>query len=167
MSLPNIEALITALGLERHIEGGYFAETFRSDKSISFGDAERAIQTSIYYLLTHDAPIGHFHKNRSDIVHYYHGGDPIDYFLLNEDGELEQTTLGFDIIAGHKLQLVVKGGKWKASRLRNGVNGYGLIGEAVAPGFDYQDMQLGDRESLMRDYPGCCELITQLTRESV
>ena len=45
------------------------------------------------------------------------------------------------------MQMVVKGGTWKASKiLTTGSYGYGLIGEAVAPGFEYIDMQLGNKE---------------------
>jgi predicted cupin superfamily sugar epimerase len=29
--------------------------------------------------------------NQSDIMHYFHTGDPITYYLLNNDGSLQKT----------------------------------------------------------------------------
>lgn len=164
-----IQSLIDALGLEGHIEGGYFKETHRSEQQQQFdaqeGGRKRSILTSIYYLLTIESPIGHFHKNTSDIVHYFHKGDPITYFLIYPDGQLETKILGPDVANGHELQFVVPGGVWKASKVSiEGDKGYGLIGEAVAPGFEYQDMQLGEREPLIELFPQHQDLVSQLTR---
>ena len=83
--------------------------------------------TSIFYLLTAEGPIGHFHRNESDIVHYFHLGDPIEYFLIHPDGRLETVLMGPDPTRGQRLQLTVHGGIWKASRLTQGKAGYGLI----------------------------------------
>jgi len=67
--------------------------------------------------------------------------------------------------AGQALQLTVPGGVWKASRLSGGgSHGYGLVSEAVSPGFDYEDMTLGDRRLLTAAFPGHAELLQQLTR---
>eukprot|EP00036_Acanthoecidae_sp_10tr_P008063 CAMPEP_0182922310 /NCGR_PEP_ID=MMETSP0105_2-20130417/4717_1 /TAXON_ID=81532 ORGANISM="Acanthoeca-like sp., Strain 10tr" /NCGR_SAMPLE_ID=MMETSP0105_2 /ASSEMBLY_ACC=CAM_ASM_000205 /LENGTH=64 /DNA_ID=CAMNT_0025059915 /DNA_START=343 /DNA_END=534 /DNA_ORIENTATION=- len=64
-------------------------------------------------------------------MHYFHMGDPITYYLINQDGSLETHVLGPDPTQGHKMQMVVKGGTWKASKiLTTGPYGYGLIGEA-------------------------------------
>ena len=45
------------------------------------------------------------------------------------------------------MQLVVPGGVWKATSLRIDPGGagpqWGLVGEAVAPGFDFRDMLIG------------------------
>ncbi|WP_324290231.1 cupin domain-containing protein [Streptomyces antarcticus] len=37
--------------------------------------------TSIHYLLTHWSPVGHWHLNRSDILHFHHHGEPVTYHL--------------------------------------------------------------------------------------
>ena len=121
--------------------------------------------TSIYYLLTADSPVGHFHQNRSDILHFFHVGDPIEYFLLDPaHGRLERVVVGGDLRAGQQPQLLVKGGVWKASRLLRGAYGYGLISEAVAPGFAYEDMTLARRDELLNAYPEHKTLIHALTR---
>ncbi|MBB68291.1 purine nucleoside permease [Alteromonas sp. KS69] len=161
------EQLIESLDLTGHVEGGFFRQTFKADHRplISTETGDRVNMTSIYYLLSAQSPIGHFHMNRSDIMHYFHMGDPITYYLINQDGSLETHVLGPDPTQGHKMQMVVKGGTWKASKiLTTGSYGYGLIGEAVAPGFEYIDMQLGERAELIKQFPQHSKLITSLTR---
>jgi predicted cupin superfamily sugar epimerase len=160
------ESVIKALELDRHIEGGYFRRTFVSDYSASQGATSlgRKTMSSIYYLLNAESPVGHFHRNKSDIVHYFHMGDPIAYFLIHPDGELQEVTLGHNIEEDHKLQLVVPGGVWKASRLKaNGAFGYGLISEAVSPSFNYDDMTLGSSTLLKREFPQHGDLIDKLS----
>ena len=164
------EQLILALGLEAHVEGGFFRQTYKAENGllINTDNGERTTMTSIFYLLTSDAPIGHFHLNKSDIVHYFHTGDPIDYYLIDEEGELSHHVMGPDVVNGQKLQLVVKGGTWKASNLsQRGSFGYGLIGEAVAPGFEYKDMTLAQREIMCEHFPQHQELIRKLTHPQV
>lgn len=151
-----IKDLIQHLDLEPHVEGGYFRQTFKADhRDLVKTDAgERTTLTSIYYLLTEASPIGHFHRNRSDIVHYFHAGDPLEYTLIHPDGTLEQRVLGPDPTRGHLLQMTVKGGIWKASTFHGDPKvGYSLIGEAVAPGFEYEDMKLGHVAMLLRAFP--------------
>jgi len=162
----NSEALITALNLEPHVEGGYYRRTFQADQQplVETANGPRYSMTSIYYLLTTESPIGQFHLNRSDIVHYYHLGDAIEYSLIYPDGELETVVMGSNVIAGELLQLHVPGGVWKASRLVNGSAGFGLISEAVSPGFDFADMQMGDRQMLGEQFPEHLQLIEQMTR---
>lgn len=147
------QQLINQLQLERHIEGGYFKRTYQSDDqpTIDTKMGQRLRISSIYYLLTDDAPLGRWHLNQSDILHYFHLGEPIRYCLIDQEGHLSTHLLGPDPSLGHKLQLAVKGGTWKASRLDRG--SYGLLSEAVCPGFDYQDMTLGERAQLLTQFP--------------
>lgn len=164
---PTAEQVVQQLGLEAHVEGGFFRRTYAAEEQprVSAAQGERYLMTSIYYLLTSESPAGHFHRNRSDIVHYFHIGDPVTYYLLHQDGSLQAVVMGSDILAGQKLQLTVPGGVWKASRLASGSHGYGLISEAVAPGFDYADMTLGKRDQLQMRFPTHRELINELTRD--
>lgn len=100
--------------------------------------------TVIYYLLTHDSAINHWILNKSDIMHFHLQGGPIKYLLLYPDGRLEEHTLGQDIARGEVMQLMVPAATWKACFLLEG--DYGLISESVAPGFEYEDMKLGDEK---------------------
>ena len=164
---PDADELIELLGLEGHVEGGYFRRTYEAQNTprITTDRGERFTMTSIYYLLTEGGPIGHFHRNRADIVHYFHLGDPVSYYLIHPDGRLETVTMGPDPRLGHKLQLTVAGGIWKASRLTaGGSHRYGLISEAVSPGFDFADMTLGATAELLAQFPQHREIIGQLSR---
>lgn len=102
IQIPDDEAVIAALALEPHIEGGFYRRTFQSDHHamVEINGGQRHLMTSIYYLLTKDSPIGHFHLNQSDIVHYFHMGNPIQYSLIFPDGTLNTVVMGRDIIAG-------------------------------------------------------------------
>ena len=161
---PDRDTVIEQLGLEAHVEGGYFKRTFQADHRarIDLGDGARFTMTSIFYLLSDDSPTGHWHLNRSDIIHYYHLGSPVHYYMIHPDGSLETAVLGPDLASGQRLQLTVKGGTWKASHLPEG--DYGLVSEAVSPGFEYTDMRLGERAALLSEFPQHGDLIRAYTR---
>ena len=171
-NIPSAQELIEQLNLEPHIEGGYFRRTFQADhrNKIATEYGDRYSLTSIYYLLTADSPIGHWHLNKSDILHFYHLGSPVTYFLITPSGDLQTVILGPDPSLGHQLQMAVKGGTWKASTILTSdsdlTGRYGLISEAVAPGFDYRDMTLADEEALTLQFPEHAELITRYARKT-
>ncbi len=160
-----VKQLINALKLEAHVEGGYYRRTFQADHrpKIKTEHGDRFYMTSILYLLTSQSPVGHFHQNRSDIMHVFQKGDPITYFLIYPDGRLETRVLGSDITKGHELQFVVSGGVWKASKLNDGGE-YGLITEVVVPGFDFDDMTLADAEFLSSQFPAHKRVIYKLAK---
>ena len=149
----NQQDLIQQLGLTEHVEGGYFRETYRAKEVYSTNrvGTERAALTSIYYLLTSDRPIDHFHRNQSDIMHYFQLGSSITYLLIDPEGNFSRVKLGTDFAAGETAQLLVPGNYWKAAVLESG--DFGLIGEAVSPGFDYRDMQIATPELFQTEFP--------------
>ncbi|KHA73488.1 cupin [Pseudomonas chlororaphis] len=158
--------VIGKLGLEPHFEGGYFRRTYQADhrELLETLSGPRYLMTSIYYLLDQQSPVGQFHFNRSDILHYFHLGDAIEYSLIHANGSLHTLVMGSDILSGHLLQLHVPGGVWKASRLLDGEYGFGLISEAVSPGFDFADMEMGNRKKLIAAFPQHRAPIEKLTR---
>ena len=167
------EALIQALALEPHIEGGYFRRTYTApvntapvDNAAVDSETGRAAMSSIFYLLTEDSPLGHLHCNRSDILHFWQAGDPLRYTLLSPTGELSTVTLGPDPSAGQHLQLLVPGGTWKASAwiAEYSSAGYGLVSEAVCPGFDFADHRMADTEHIKARYPQHWSTLAPLIR---
>lgn len=155
------QALINALGLEGHVEGGYYRRTFESrqtvmipaqDQQQSDLTVQRFAATSTYYLLTNDQPIGRWHRNRSDILHFFHAGSPLDYFLIAPNGDYTHIALGSDVAAGHQLHMLVPGGYWKATHLPDGE--FGLLSEVVVPGFDFADMELATEETIRKSVTG-------------
>ena len=162
------EAVVHQLKLVEHVEGGFFSRTYAADYRLltPAGDDRRSM-SSIFYLLAAQSPIGHFHLNRSDIVHYFHMGDPITYYLLHPDGELKTAVMGNNLSAGEVLQLTVPGGVWKASQIPiDGEHGFGLISEAVSPGFEYSDMTLGYQSKMIAQFPQHRELLERLSHPS-
>lgn len=144
--------ILQYLQLQPHMEGGYFRRTYCNENTATLADgATRAWMSSIFYLLTDDSPIGYFHRNRSDILHFWQGGASLTYYLIAADGCYRETVLGPNLAAGEQLQLLVSGNTWKATRLNGGE--FGLLSEAVTPGFDYSDMQLASAGQLRAAYP--------------
>lgn len=139
----NKAMVIERLGLCKHPkEGGYFRRTYESPLYVEGGS--RHMLTSIYYMLTDDSPFGLMHRNASDIIHYHHQGGAIKYWLVSPEGQVSEVVLGRDIARGQAPQLLVQAGFWKAAMLVDG--NYGLISEAVSPGFDYADNELATSE---------------------
>lgn len=150
--------LIEHLGLEKHPEGGYFYRTFYSAKVVQTEDqGERKQLSSIFYLLTKDSHLSYFTRNKSDLIIYYHMGNPLKIVFLDQDGKLSHKVLGPDLKAGQYLQIACPANTCKAYDLEAGT--YCLIGEAVAPGYEEQDMTMPSFAELKALYP---ENINQL-----
>ena len=148
--------VVDALELIPHPEGGYFRETWRSGaapmesrgKTDEGGQCmpsdrvgeQRNVMTSIYYMLTAERPHQDWVNNMSDHVHYHHAGGTLIYNLVLPDGTFVERRLGTNVAAGDEPQLVVKGGTLKSVRLEAGAE-FGLLGEGVAPGFDFRDFK--------------------------
>lgn len=166
--IPSAEQIAKALGLEGHVEGGFFRRTYQADhrELLNVDGGKRYLMTSIFYMLTKQSPVGHWHVNKSDIIHYYHLGDPVEYSLIYPDGRLETVRMGSDVFSGEKLQLTVKGGVWKSSQLIDQGVGYGLISEAVSPGFDYKDMTLGEAKKLTNLFPQHKDVINAFSKKT-
>ena len=85
------EDLFSLLGDEEEVVN-YAIANFKTTRIILGQSIEnpngdnRAILSSIYYMLTDDSPIGYFHRNQSDIVHYWHSGSALTYYLIDSDG---------------------------------------------------------------------------------
>lgn len=159
-SMLERENLIKALQLNDHIEGGWFRRTYTDKTTLQTAQGQRALASSIYYLLTSNAPVGHLHKNTSTILHFFQGGSPLRYTLISPEGEMEQIIMGPDPSQGHQLQMHVAGGYWKASELIDG--DYGLISEVVLPEFNYEDMTLATINILQNEHPTLLDSIRHL-----
>jgi hypothetical protein len=155
------EEVIAALGLEPHpLEGGFFRETYRTPQKMH--GQERPLATAIYYLIT-PAACSALHRLPTDELFHFYFGDPVRQVHLRPDGSGEVVTLGPDILAGHRPQVLVPGGVWQGACLADGGR-LALLGTTMAPGFAYPDYQLGDRAELTRQYPAFADVIGRLTQ---
>jgi len=124
-------------------------------------DERRNALTSIYWVPTVKSPTLFCAKNHSDHIHYYQGGKPFRYYLYDpKTATLSTVVLGPELHKGQKLQVGVKGGIWKCGRIEeegttaaeddNGYE-YTIIGEAVAPGFDFHDFNWITKEMIQQE----------------
>lgn len=143
--------MVRRLGLIPHREGGFYRETFRSPDTLTLADGRlRSASTAIYYLL----PGGTFsawHQVASDEVWHHYAGGPLRLYRL---GHAEHR------LDAEQPQAVVPAGVWQAAEP---VDGPVLCGCTVAPGFDFADFRLADRDELARTYPADAELIRRLS----
>ncbi len=150
-------------------EGGYYVETYRSQEKIggsSLPDrygSDRSIGTAIMYLLTPDTR-SLIHRLRSDEVYHFYLGDPVKLVLIHPAGTIKVMFLGQDIRAGQFVQAVVPAGMWQGSILLDGGQ-FALMGTTVAPGYEFEDTELGKREELIGQYPQHRDLIISLTED--
>lgn len=154
--------VIASLSLSGHFEGGYFRETFRPAHRDKLASARglRSTMTSIYYMLTDDSPVDHFHTKHSDGIQYHHFGAPLTYHLIHPDGRYEAVVLGPDLRAGQVPSLAVAAGVWKAVELSAGE--FGLVSEVVAPGWEIEDMVTVTRAELTAQFPHHAAVIARL-----
>jgi len=163
--------LIRRLGLvPLPVEGGHFRQTYVSEETLPaaalparYGRV-KAMSTAIYYLLTSEADsFSALHRLPTEEVYHFYLGDPVEMLLLHPDGRGEVVVLGPDVLGGERVQFVVPRAVFQGSRLRSGGR-FALLGTTMAPGFDLQDYEGGDRAALLRQFPAEAERIRALTR---
>lgn len=159
---------IKQLDLCPHPEGGYYKETYRSSailaqKALSAEfNGDRACGTAIYYLLEKN-DFSSFHRIASDEIWHFYAGDALEIFILNEENKtLDVIRLGNHPENGEVFQAVVPAGFWFGARPASGSR-YTLAGCTVAPGFDFNDFEMGQRNQLLQTFPAYHEIITGLT----
>ncbi len=157
------------LGLKPlELEGGYFAETYRSSHRLSpevlpgGHKAPKSLSTAIYYMLTPDT-FSALHRLPTDEVYHFYLGDPVEMLQLWPDGSSKVLRLGHNITHGMQLQTVVPAAVWQGSRVIAGGR-FALLGTTMAPGFDPSDYEPGARDLLIDAYPDRREMILALTR---
>ena len=158
---------VEKLDLEKHPEGGWFKEVYRSDEKVSetritgiFPNG-RNFSTSIYYLLEGN-DFSAFHRIKSDeIWHFYNGNSPVEIVSI-EDGEIKTQLLGGNLDEDQMLQYVVPKNTWFAARIFLD-NSFALVGCTVSPGFHFDDFELAGKE-LGEEYPKLKKQISSFIR---
>lgn len=155
------------LQMQPHPEGGWFAEIYRAPEQVAATalqdgyDGARSVSTAIYYMLEGEA-ISTLHRLRSDEIFHFYLGDPVEQLWLLPDGTHTLVTIGNDLAAGQRPQVVVPRNVWQGARVRGG-KGFALLGTTVAPGFDFADFEIGARDDLLAGWPDAAPLIRDLT----
>ena len=151
------------------IEGGYYKVTYTSDDILSEEvlperyKSGRALSNAIYYLLE-PGTFSALHRLASDELWHFYAGDPVELSLIHPDGRSETVTLGSDVLAGENPQFLVRRGTWMGAKLVDGGQ-YALLGTTIAPGYEDADFEIGDRTTLLKEFPSHGDLIRSLTNE--
>lgn len=162
------EFFIDKFNMQRHPEGGYFTETYRSGESIPKQslperfNGDRSFSTAILFLLVGDE-FSSFHRIAADEVWHFHLGSPVEIVMIDDAGNPASIVLGSDIESGEVVQCMVPAGTWFASRCLDS-KGYSFVGCTVAPGFDFADFELAQRSALTALFPQHAGLINRFTR---
>ena len=82
---------------------------------------------------------------------------------IAENGDMTKTVLGPDVLAGQRVQHVVKAGTWFGSYPCDGTE-FSFVGCTVSPGFEFEDFELASRRDLTEKFPALAEDIARLTQ---
>jgi uncharacterized protein len=152
-------ALIDALRLVPHPEGGWYREIFRSSAEVLPQDGRplHAALTTIDFLLQ-PCEFSAWHRVRSDEVWHLLEGGPLRLTLLaptlDAIHQVELAAAGTDTAP----RAVVPAGWWQAAEAPAN---FAYVGATVGPGFDFLDFQFA------RDDPRVSDTIRRLRPDCV
>ncbi len=136
MAESEADAIIAALGLAPHPEGGSFRETWR-DPSVPRGHG-----TAIYYLLK-AGEVSRWHRvDAAEIWHYY-AGAPLALSIAAPNDKPTLYRLGPDIAAGERPQILVPPKHWQSAQSEGD---WTLVGCTVSPAFEFAGFEMAAPE---------------------
>ncbi|MBC7826775.1 MAG: cupin domain-containing protein [Chitinophagaceae bacterium] len=164
----NAKQYITALQLEQHPEGGFFRQSYRSNEWLPATalparfKGNRSFSTAIYYLLE-QGDFSSFHKIKSDECWHFYSGGTLYIHVIENAGIYYRIKLGNLPDNGELFQFVVPAGAWFAAEPAPETP-FALTGCTVAPGFDFEDFEMGDKTILLTLFPQHSIIVNRLCR---
>jgi uncharacterized protein len=131
--------------------------TFESESALPY----RSCCTGIYFLLE-SHQFSALHRIKSDEMWHFYAGSGLTVYQIRPTGQVAKLRLGKDIGGGETFQGVVEAGCWFGAVVEK-PDSYALVGCTVAPGFDFHDFEMAEREQLLQTYPQHRQLIERLT----
>jgi len=165
---PKAALYIDKLGMKKHPEGGYYSESYRANEYHdetnlpSRYKGNRDFYTVIYFLLDGN-DFSAFHRMKSDEILHFYDGSAMTVNIIAKDGTYTEVVTGSNLDNGEQFHVLIPKDCWFAFSV-NDKSSFSLIGTTVAPGFDFQDFEMGDREILISRYPHLKKVITDFTR---
>ena len=127
------DAVVAALGLSPHPEGGFYRETFRD------GDLDRrGVATAIHFLLPRGV-ISHWHKVDAVEMWFWHAGAPLRLDIAGAGSAQASLTLGPDLGAGQALQGIVPQDAWQRAE---SLGDWTLVSCTVSPAFLFSGFEM-------------------------
>ena len=162
--------LVNHFDLVPHPEGGFYRETYRSAAMLPASlpgsgiNGPRNVSTAILFLLR-AGEYSHLHRIRQDEIWHFHLGGALRLALISPAGEASEVRIGPDVLAGEQVQFTVPGGFWFGATPAPGVP-FTLVGCTVAPGFEFADFELGQRDELLCRFPSAGACVREFTLAS-
>ncbi len=162
--MSNANYYIEKLALQKHPEGGWFKEVYRSGESIAIDALDnrfsgpRSISTSIYFLLK-QGEFSAFHKIKSDEIWHFHDGGILEIYSISPEGKLSVHKLGLNIAEGELPQINIPHGHYFAAKPKTD---FTLVSCTVAPGFDFEDFELPKKADIIQLFPELSDIIEEL-----
>lgn len=128
------EAVIAALGLLPHPEGGHYRETWRDAPA----DGARGAGTAIMFLLR-AGEVSHWHRVDADEIWIFNAGAPLRLRLSADGRAIADHRVGLDLAAGAQPHVVVPRGYWQAAE---SVGAWTLVTCTVSPAFAFTGFEL-------------------------
>lgn len=158
---------IKKLNLDKHPEGGYFKEVYRADELIKKEhlperySGDRNYSTSIYFLITSES-FSAFHKIKSDETWHFYYGSPLSLHIIDKKGKYCRIKIGNNPDKGEVFQYTVSCGEWFAASVDE-KDSYSLLGCTVAPGFHFDDFELGKTTEMIKEFSEHASVINKFT----
>jgi predicted cupin superfamily sugar epimerase len=139
MTEQTAKALISAMGLKLHPEGGWYRETWRGAPD----DSGRASGTVILYLLE-SGQRSHWHAVDATEIWFWHAGAPLQLSTAQSDtGPVTDVVLGGDLLEGGYVQGIIPAHHWQAAE---SLGDWTLVSCTVTPGFEFEGFVLAPPE---------------------
>lgn len=128
-------AVVSALGMIAHPEGGWYVERWRAPVTAD----DRPAGSAILYLLA-GPERSHWHRVDAAEIWAWSAGEPMELRVWAA-GDAAVTTyrLGADVIGGETPQAVVPADAWQAARP---LGSWALVSCIVTPAFDFAGFEL-------------------------
>ncbi len=128
------EAVIDALQLVVHPEGGWYRETWRDKPA----DGSRGVGTAILFLLAAEQ-FSHWHRVDAAELWIWQGGAPLVLSVSPNGVDASAHWLGTDLRARQSLQHLVPAGHWQAA---TSMGRWSLVTCTVSPAFEFTGFEL-------------------------
>ena len=133
------DELIRLLKLKPHPEGGFFAEVFRSPKSVRAAQGKRSAITTIYFLLRR-GEVSRWHRVASDEIWHFIEGSPLRLHCVSADFSRQEIFRVGPVRGKSQAPIaVISAGGWQAAESSGD---FSLVACDVGPGFDFADFLL-------------------------
>jgi predicted cupin superfamily sugar epimerase len=127
-------AVVAALGLAPHPEGGHYRETWRDRPA----DGGRGAGTAILFLLA-EREVSHWHRVDAAELWIWQTGAPLRLEVSEDGRDVSALTLGPLLGEGQELHGLVPAGAWQSAR---SLGAWTLVTCTVAPAFSFEGFEL-------------------------